>query len=267
MKTPQDPRETIRFLVWAADRPGWSRSKIALRAGLSKNALNDLGRDTFNPGYLSLQRAFDAVPAFLKFDYSGLYPDDATIIRATRSTRAFGTEDGRLFERLFDMAAVDELEPRQLKVAFDYIRNARGRGDRPEEASIDLRTLRALVPDGAVHMVVAGEDDPVHWRVETWDRRTGWRGGLDFTDRRLADLPDQAYREAAAERLLAVSSGLMVGFSFIHRSGPDGTRAFYRLAVAIEDQGRIPKILVVTLPQETDLSRKMFPNFLGTRPD
>lgn len=233
-------------------RHGLSIREAARMAGLDNSTLLAIDTPDWSPSGTTLRallRVMDG-PAGRLLDVA------PRIDRLSLGVLPFIGEDGyRCLERVLKPAALRALGHDGL-AAVCRARDARVCGEHA------IGFARAAIAGAAVHLVDASAPVSGRFRFLAWDSSTGYRGGTDFTGTALAEVNDMAYRASLLAAYQAVRDSGRARVSFIDRRGPEERRTFYRALVPLVTAGGVPEILSVTLPQEAQTARYLFPNRL-----
>jgi transcriptional regulator with XRE-family HTH domain len=258
------PTLTVALIKWHLETGDDTVAALARRAGISRGALRGIEQPDYNPTLQTMVAALAAIPLHRQREFFGEKPvDPAVLARSTRQLRRFADPGGRVTERSFEPRAVARLEPRQLWPALRYVMRARSRPLGRLSSDIDGTVLREILADGAAHFIDQRPDDPLDHAAYVWDRRTGFRDGLDLTGMRIRDSVCGALTDSLVARYREVRGSRAPNFGFVHRVGPDGTRTFYRLLEPLEGADGGPEVLTMTLPQDPLLAHQIFADLPG----
>lgn len=238
-----------RVRRWRIAR-GLSIRETARLAGLDNKTLGDMDAPDWAPSSATLRTLLRMMDGA-----AGRLPEIAPRIeRLSVGVLPFrGTDGWRCLERVLKPAALEAL-------GLDALAAVAGIGPSGLRDVGAIEYARSTVAGGAAHLVDASIADAGRFRFLSWDNSTGYRGGVDFTGSELADVNDEAYREALVGAYREVRDSGRPRISFVDRRGPDGRRTFYRVLVPLVSPGGVPQILSVTLPQEPQTARYLLAN-------
>ncbi|MEP3123255.1 MAG: hypothetical protein ABJO52_15370 [Nisaea sp.] len=248
--------DCLLLLRWHLSGKGFSPSQLSNEAGLSTNALSKVHDDGFNPRLNTLRRALNAIPAHRKAEWHGHWtwsqPNLLAATVATKHERIGGTS---MTERVLTAESSTIFEPGQIGSAWRYLQTIKIPGGQVDLRRLDFTLLKALAPDCLVHLVAADDTDPLNYSAEIWDPTPGFKKGADLTGMKVRETGDAAYERNLTRNYFASVGANRPVFGFLRRTGPDGLdRPFLRLLVPCIGGDGLPKLVVLTKPQETSLA-------------
>jgi transcriptional regulator with XRE-family HTH domain len=151
---------------------GWTRSRLAKEARLSINALSGMDSPEWAPRSETLRALLDLI------DRQGGLGLAAWTIGVRRSH----ADTGCVTERVLDPRGIDVVAP-EFGDALKCVPASSARS-----LDFTVAAIRGIVPAGATHLFEASADDVDQYVVRSWDNRTGYNGGVDYSGSRFCDL-------------------------------------------------------------------------------
>jgi len=226
-----------------------TRPALARRAGLSNTLLAGIERPDFAASLRTLRALEKAIPTDWfpgqesRVEQTGLDLNNFIRRSARSSSNALSTRKFYLETDAID--AIDPFEIGRLRAALSQWSDRRGRlrGDRVNR--IVLKSLSGA----AIHMLDIEEPSPKGFRYEVWDNGTGYKGGVDYTGRAVADASDPSLIDCTFEDFLTARELNWSGFTAIERNFADWeTRRFLRYIHPFLGSEKRRKLLVVCRP-------------------
>jgi hypothetical protein len=125
---------------------------------------------------------------------------------------------------------------------------ARSRGLLPRRGAFDPLTVMRF-SGGRVHIVDTPSSGPDEYRFRLWGHMIDFDGGLDYTERRVADMPHAAMRLAALEDYLDVVTSGTASYQLIYSFEGGAERTYARLLLPLTPDGRTITHLLVAINQ------------------